>query len=223
MAADDFFSRWSQRKSQPDHAEDPAPRAVPADQAGASPGANPAQHADELPPPTIDDVAHLTNDSDFSRFVRQDVDETVKRSALRKLFSNPHFNVMDGLDIYIDDYNKFTPMTPALLASLNHAKDLLNPPGLKKNQAPEEPATDAAREAETNRHPSGSEETAAAVEQADAGQPEQQAQAGSTDAAYLPDDEKNDAASAQDAAVSRDADAMNGTQDYDKSSSQGGS
>src|SRR5690606_6257185 len=81
------------------------------------------------------DVASLTPDSDFSRFVKKDVDEAVKRSALKKLFTNPHFNVMDGLDIYIDDYNKFTPMTPALLASLNHAKDLLNPPRLKKPDA----------------------------------------------------------------------------------------
>ncbi len=133
MAADNFFSRWSQRKSQADYAEaeQPLPRQV--EDRDTLSGAQPAPTPEEpLPPPTIDDVANLTHDSDFSRFVRQDVDEAVKRSAFKKLFTNPHFNVMDGLDIYIEDYNKFTPMTPALLASLKHAKDLLNPPGLKK-------------------------------------------------------------------------------------------
>jgi hypothetical protein len=57
----------------------------------------------------------------------QGVDESVKRSAMKKLFTDPHFNIMDGLDIYIDDYNKFEPISPALLASLNHAKALLDP------------------------------------------------------------------------------------------------
>lgn len=134
MAADDFFSRWSQRKSQSDQAGAGQSETNLTASAGVAPAAAPTPE-EALPPPTIEDVAKLTPDSDFSRFVKRDVDESVKRSALKKLFSNPHFNVMDGLDIYIDDYNKFTPMTPALLASLNHAKDLLNPPGLKKTGA----------------------------------------------------------------------------------------
>jgi hypothetical protein len=32
---------------------------------------------------------------------------------------------MDGLDTYIDDYNKFEPLTPLMVAALNHAKDLV--------------------------------------------------------------------------------------------------
>jgi hypothetical protein len=64
----------------------------------------------------------------------QGVDESVKRSAMKKLFTNPHFNIMDGLDIYIGDYNTFEPISPALLASLNHAKALLDP--LSQLQAP---------------------------------------------------------------------------------------
>jgi hypothetical protein len=77
--------------------------------------------------PTLEDVEKLTHDSDFSAFMGKGVDESVKRSAMKKLFSDPHFNIMDGLDVYIDDYSKFEPISPALLASLNHAKALLNP------------------------------------------------------------------------------------------------
>ena len=164
MAADNFFSRWSQRKSQADHAEAEQPLPREGEDGDTPSGAEPAPTPEEsLPPPTIDDVANLTHDSDFSRFVHRDVDEAVKRSAFKKLFTNPHFNVMDGLDIYIDDYNKFTPMTPALLASLNHAKDLLNPPGLKKPVPAE--SDDHKSTPEAMEMPSSQNDAAAATEQ----------------------------------------------------------
>jgi len=44
---------------------------------------------------------------------------------LKKLFSEPQFNVMDGLDTYIDDYSKPDPMPEAMLRGLNQAKELL--------------------------------------------------------------------------------------------------
>src|SRR3569832_1769325 len=85
--------------------------------------------ADSAPPspPTQADLEKLRPDDDFSAFMASDVDETVRRSAMKKLFSDPHFNVMDGLDIYIDDYNKFEPIPAAMLASLSHARGLLGP------------------------------------------------------------------------------------------------
>jgi hypothetical protein len=84
----------------------------------------PAREAEPTPPPTMADVALLTPESDFSAFVRQDVDADVRRTALKKLFADPHFNTMDRLDVYIDDYNKPSPMSDAMLASLRHAKSV---------------------------------------------------------------------------------------------------
>lgn len=124
MSADDFFSRWSRRKQEP--AEEKKPDATPAAPDG------PVAPAEALPPPTLDDVAALNHDADFRRFVAPGVDETVRRSAMKKLFTDPHFNVMDGLDIYIDDYNKFEPLPAAMLAMLEHAKPLLDPLGQLK-------------------------------------------------------------------------------------------
>ena len=43
---------------------------------------------------------------------------------MKKLFSDPHFNVMDGLDTYIDDYNKPDPMPAEMLRQLASAKFL---------------------------------------------------------------------------------------------------
>ena len=121
MSADDFFSRWSKRKQESADLKKP-------DAAPATPDA-PVAPAEVLPPPTLDDVAALDHDADFRRFVAPGVDETVRRSAMKKLFTDPHFNVMDGLDIYIDDYNKFEPLPAAMLAMLEHAKPLLDPLG----------------------------------------------------------------------------------------------
>jgi hypothetical protein len=75
-------------------------------------------------PPTLDDVAHLSRSSDFSRFIAPGVDETVKRAAMKKLFSDPHFNVMDGLDVYIEDYNITTPLTEADLRKMAQSQFL---------------------------------------------------------------------------------------------------
>lgn len=120
MEAESFFARWSKRNA--DAAEEKqaaitAPVSV----------SQPVPDAPPKPPPTIEDVATLTSDSDFTPFVARGVDENVRRSAMKKLFTDPHFNVMDGLDVYIEDYNKFDPIPPAMLAALNHAKGLLDP------------------------------------------------------------------------------------------------
>jgi len=70
------------------------------------------------PAPTLDDVATLTAESDFRRFVGHDVDPTVKNAALKKLFTDPHYNVMDGLDTYIDDYGKPDPLPEGMLRQM---------------------------------------------------------------------------------------------------------
>ena len=43
---------------------------------------------------------------------------------MKKLFADPHFNVMDGLDIYIDDYSKPSPLSKAQMAKMVGAQFL---------------------------------------------------------------------------------------------------
>ena len=71
--------------------------------------------ASEVPLPPVDS---LTIDSDFTAFLQSKVDEALKRQALKKLFADPRFNVMDGLDVYIDDYTKSVPIPPDILERL---------------------------------------------------------------------------------------------------------
>ncbi|MBN9203347.1 DUF3306 domain-containing protein [Methylibium petroleiphilum] len=135
-AADGFLSRWSRRKAAvkvgrlpPDEPLPAAPAAVVEAPAAAptlpampsDPAAEAAPAAAE-PLPTLDDVATLRPGDEVSRFVARGVDEDVKRAAVKKLFTDPHYNVMDGLDIYIDDYSQPDPIPMAMLRQLNQAK-----------------------------------------------------------------------------------------------------
>lgn len=162
MAAEDFFRRWSK----------PA-NTIAADAATPSAAVNPGAEVKTGPKPlpSMADVARLTPESDYSGFLAKGVDEAVKRSALRKLFTDPHFNVMDGLDIYVGDYNQPDPMPPGMLAALNHAQALLNPlkqfesalpvaaePVLAPDQLPVAQLADAAADQSAD----GQEHTAAA-------------------------------------------------------------
>ncbi len=120
----------------------PAPAALSA--AGTLAGAHaPAAGAERRPAvapplPTLDDVAQLTRDADFSRFVAADVDGGVRNAALRKLFSDPHYNIMDGLDTYIDDYNTPDPLPASMLRQMVQAQAL----GLFDDEAVEPTAPD---------------------------------------------------------------------------------
>ena len=134
-----FLSRWSRRKEQAKRgpvaepalapaAPQPGPVAAtqgpaePAPTLASVPALEPAPAAPPLP--TLADVALLNRDSDFSRFVVPGVDEGVKRAAMKKLFADPHFNVMDGLDTYIDDYGKPDPIGITMLRQMAQAKVL---------------------------------------------------------------------------------------------------
>ncbi|SDC23314.1 Protein of unknown function [Cupriavidus sp. YR651] len=135
-----FLSRWSRRKAAvregqpvPDEApvaSDPAtvPQVGPQANSQAAPQTAPqaAQPpvAAETPPPTLADVALLQPGDNIARFVARGVDETVKRAALKTLFADPHFNVMDGLDTYIDDYGKPDPIPPEVLRQLRQSETL---------------------------------------------------------------------------------------------------
>ena len=133
--ADGFLGRWSRRKQEVREGkpvQDPAP---PVPQAPAPAGVNaPAPLAAQptaapVPPepaaaplPTLQDVQSLSIDSDFKPFASRAVAPEVRNAAMKKLFTDPHFNVMDGLDIYIDDYTQPDPLPAAMLKQMASAQ-----------------------------------------------------------------------------------------------------
>jgi hypothetical protein len=116
--------RWSQRKLEAARTEaqappQPLPSAAasvqsPAAAQGALLPPGPAPPADAPLPP----IESLTIDSDFAPFFKPQVAESIKRAALKQLFRDPRFNVMDGLDTYIDDYTRPDPIPSAMLEDL---------------------------------------------------------------------------------------------------------
>jgi hypothetical protein len=136
-----FLNRWSKRKSGLDVAEPDLDQSKPKAQPSAPSTINPAESpkgavatpesydsVDAIPKapslPTLDDVLKLTKDSDYSVFVQPGVDPAVQQAAMRQLFSDPHYNIMDGLDIYIDDYNKSDPIPLEMLKKMNQSQML---------------------------------------------------------------------------------------------------
>jgi Protein of unknown function (DUF3306) len=80
--------------------------------------------SDERALPSLNDIAL---DRDFTPFMQAKIPETLKRQALKTLFKDAHFNTMDGLDTYIDDYTKFEPITAAELEGLSAWKSIMKP------------------------------------------------------------------------------------------------
>lgn len=122
-----FLGRWSRLKREAAAAEPlppvEAPVAIVPPQTPAVGQTEPDSDVPAEPPP----LESLGFDSDYRAFLGQKVDEGLKRAALKKLFHTPHFNTMDGLDVYIEDFNLYEPLPASMVSQLAHAKETLNP------------------------------------------------------------------------------------------------
>jgi uncharacterized protein DUF3306 len=116
------LKRWSRRKLEAARESAAADRQAPVAPIAAQDASVPIAAVPPVPAAAIETplppVESLTIDSDFTAFLQPKVDEAIKRQALKKLFADPRFNVMDGLDVYIDDYTKSDPIPPDILERL---------------------------------------------------------------------------------------------------------
>jgi Protein of unknown function (DUF3306) len=133
-----FLSRWSRRKlGKEEPTVEPLPQWKPEPpreeiaEAPAQPGPEALEPsftplADPLPPTnTLPPVESLTPESDFKPFMGPDVAPGLKQAAMKQLFKDPHFNVMDGLDTYIADYSVADPIPDEMMKNLYQARQLL--------------------------------------------------------------------------------------------------
>lgn len=153
------LKRWSQRKLDSARTSPPAPAAavpqaapprnaptdVPAadpktiDVRAGMPTADPQTSDLRVGAPTADaqplpPVESLTIDSDFTRFLGPKIDESLKRRALKQLFRDPRFNVMDGLDVYIDDYSQPDPIAADVVREMVQGRYIFDPPQTRVNE-----------------------------------------------------------------------------------------
>ena len=160
MIADEdenFVSRWSRRKvearkteekpAEPKLPSEPAPSAAPAAaNAGAAAAPPGAPAPSELPP--LESLKGLA--SEYTEFLKPGVDENLRRSALKKLFADPHFENFERFEAYCEDFTKGEPIPLAMLKTLEHAKGLLFDDEEKKDAqaAAEKPAAEPLPEAD---------------------------------------------------------------------------
>ena len=167
----DFLRRWSRLKRE----------------AAATAPPKPAPAAPEKPPelPSIDS---LNFDSDFTGFMKAKVDESLKRAALKKLFADPRFNYMDGLDVWTGDYTGEDPIPEDMLAQLEHAKQTLFGP----RQAQEKDG-EAEQKAQTSHAQAEAPQPQAEAPQPQAEVPQTQAEAPQPQASKDDGDQRQDA------------------------------
>lgn len=126
------LKRWSQRKHAA--AREMASAAPAPEPAPVAPAATHAESPAPAQAEPLPSVESLSFDDDFTAFMKPEVDPSLRREALKKLFRDPRFNVMDGLDVYIDDYTKSDPIPPSVLAGLAQARYLFDPPKTRINE-----------------------------------------------------------------------------------------
>jgi hypothetical protein len=108
-----FLERWSRLKRE--QAAETAKQ-----ETAAPPVAAEERKAPELPP-----LEQLTPESDFRPFMGAQVDGETRRTALKTLFTDSHFNVPDPFEAYSEDYTGGEPIPMEMLKTLNHARKLL--------------------------------------------------------------------------------------------------
>jgi hypothetical protein len=164
MTGESFISRWSRRKLASEAgAAGPTADAIPvqtgiqsAGAAGPTADAISAQagtpsEASTLPgvlsasPQSVEPtsfeplppVESLTPESDFTPFMKPEVDPALRRQAFKKLMEDPRYNVMDGLDVYIDDYSKADPLPEGWLEKMSQVRYLgiFKEPGVEEEGA----------------------------------------------------------------------------------------
>jgi len=111
-----FLSRWSRLKQEP-----------------------PAEKTPESPAPVLPPVDQLTQESDFRGFMHPKVEDALRRVALKKLFSDPHFNAADPFEPFSGDWTGGEPIPEAMLASLEHMKTMLRKPPEPSDAAESQP------------------------------------------------------------------------------------
>jgi len=135
------LARWSRLKR-----EAAAGTAVPEPKPAPAEAARPA----ETPMPVLPPLEGLNPDSDFSAFMDKRVDDRVRKLALKKLFSDPRLNIVDGLDDFAEDFTLLEDLPQEMVAMLEHARSTLRGPEPEPEPEPQQDVQ--ARDAEPDNH-----------------------------------------------------------------------
>jgi Protein of unknown function (DUF3306) len=108
----------------------------------------------ETPKPALPPTDGLTPESDFTGFMHPKVEDALRRTALKKLFVDPHFNTPDPFEPFSGDWTVGEPIGEEMLATLNQARTQLFSDKKKEEEKPvEEPHQTAEENPKTTDEP----------------------------------------------------------------------
>ncbi|GMQ46547.1 DUF3306 domain-containing protein [Vibrio sp. 10N] len=132
--ANSFLSRWSQRKlEEQSQRQDEPEEVVASDEELVAPSALASDSEAPETPDMASDNQELAIDNDIDvdsekgeeseltisqLLANTEVDKAIKKAALRKLFMQPEFNVVDGLNDYDHDYSAVKPLASEVAETL---------------------------------------------------------------------------------------------------------
>ena len=106
-AKEAFLSRWSRMKREAPEKE----KALEEKKA-----------EDAKPAPVLPPVESLTPQSEFAPFMQPKVADHLRRLALKKLFSDPHFKTPDPFEPFSGDWTGGETISEEMLKTLNQAR-----------------------------------------------------------------------------------------------------
>ena len=150
--------RWSKQKTQaqeedcePDHSladETLDSQAVARSEAKGE--GQEEREAEDKTPVELPPLESLDDDSDYSMFMSDEVDEKIKKLALRRLFKAAIFNVRDGLNDYDEDFTTFEELGDIVTSDMKyHAERKKAEEETRRKLEAESQATDESQEIET--------------------------------------------------------------------------
>lgn len=150
--------RWSKQKTQAreeeSSSENPQPDEMPdAEAVALTEGKEEGREERETEgktPVELPPLESLEDDSDYSMFMSDEVDEKIKKLALRRLFKAAIFNVRDGLNDYDEDFTTFEELGDIVTSDMKyHAERKKAEEEARRKLEEESQATEESQEIET--------------------------------------------------------------------------
>jgi hypothetical protein len=128
--ANSFLSRWSQRKLEEQSEQQTEPELLTIEDEQTELSAAEDDVVQDAPTDSLEPETEVraetettadTEDGELSisqLLANTEVDRAVKKAALRKLFMQPEFNVVDGLNDYDHDYSAVKPLATGVAETL---------------------------------------------------------------------------------------------------------
>lgn len=153
-ADESALARWSRRRLESRRSAPPPVAPDEESQVETRPGKSRKEEAPPLADADMPPLASLSGNSDAAAFMSPGVSDSLRRRALRRIFSSQKFNLRDGLDDYDEDFSSFIPLGDVVTAEMRRQWERMKNANAQEEQT-EDPTDSPADPATADSSPSG--------------------------------------------------------------------